>query len=108
MAIDYEIIGKRMKKQRVKKGLTQEDMADELSVSVAFYSRIETGRSHVNLKRIVQIAEILEVDPSCFLTGINEIEEIYLNKEFNEILKSCTPKQQKFIYNIAKLVSETL
>lgn len=108
MAIDYGIIGKRMKKERVKKGLTQEDMADKLSVSVAFYSRIETGRSHVNLKRIVEISEILKVDPSCFLTGINEIEEIYLNKEFSEVLKKCTPKQQKFIYNVAKLVSETL
>ncbi len=108
MAIDYEVIGKRMKKERIRKGLTQEEISDKMMVSVAFYSRLETGRSHINLKRIVEISEILEVDPSYFITGTIQKQEGYLNREFSEILIKCTPKQQKFIYKVAKMVLEIL
>ena len=106
MTPDYEIIGKRMKQQRVKNKLTQEEIADKIDTSVAFYNRLETGRSHINLKRMVQIAEILKVPAGYFLNGTNENCEDYLNAEFKSILDKCTPKQQKFIYKVAELVVE--
>ena len=40
MVIDYELIGKRIKAERVKHKLTQEDMAERIETSIAFYSRI--------------------------------------------------------------------
>ena len=50
MALDFAIIGQRLKKARLDKKMTQEDLAEQLDVSVAFLSRIERGLSHVNLK----------------------------------------------------------
>ena len=41
MAIDYNIMGERIKKARLEKQLTQENIAEKLDVSVAFLSRIE-------------------------------------------------------------------
>ena len=70
MVIDYEIIGKRIRAERVKQKLTQEDMAEKIETSIAFYSRIETGRAHINLARIIEIANILNISPGYFLTGI--------------------------------------
>ena len=104
MTPDYEIIGKRMKQERVKNKLTQEEIAEKLDTSVAFYNRLETGRTHINLKRMVQIAEILKVPAGYFLNGTNENTEDYLDEEFKKILDKCTPKQQKFIYKVAELV----
>ena len=49
MAIDYSIMGERLKKARLSKKLTQEDLAEEMDVSVAFLSRIERGKSPINL-----------------------------------------------------------
>ena len=50
MALDYNIIGERLKKARVEKNMTQEKLAEQLDVSIAFLSRIERGSSHINLK----------------------------------------------------------
>lgn len=61
MALDYNIIGQRIKKARQNKHLTQEDLAEKLDVSVAFLSRIERGSSHINLKRLNQICDILNI-----------------------------------------------
>lgn len=52
MALDYSIIGERLKKARLAKNMTQENLAEQLDVSVAFLSRVERGHSHLNLNRL--------------------------------------------------------
>lgn len=65
--IDYERIGNNIKKAREKEKYTQEEMAEKLDMSIAFLSRIERGTSHVNLKRLGQICDILNVPISDIL-----------------------------------------
>ena len=48
MALDYNIIGERLKKARIDKNMTQEKLAEQIDVSVAFLSRVERGTSHIN------------------------------------------------------------
>lgn len=76
MALDYNIIGQRIKKARQNKHLTQEDLAEKLDVSVAFLSRIERGSSHINLKRLNQICDILNITEGQILMVALEILKI--------------------------------
>ena len=55
MSLDYSIIGERLKKARITKGFTQEQLAEKIDVSVAFLSRVERGKAKVNLNRLNQI-----------------------------------------------------
>lgn len=104
MALDYSIIGGRLKKARQSKKLTQEDMAEKLDVSVAFLSRIERGSSHINLKRLSQICEILEISEGQILNGTSEGSKNYLSSEFSDLLNKSTAEQQKIIYQIAQII----
>ena len=88
MALDYSIIGSRIKQARLAKNMTQEDLADQIDISVAFLSRVERGNSHINLKRLNQLCN-------------------YLDKEFTDLIKSVSPEKQKLIYNVAKTIAET-
>ena len=36
MALDYSVIGSRIKQARIAKNMTQEDLADQIDISVAF------------------------------------------------------------------------
>ena len=58
------------------------------------------------MSRIIEIADILNVSAGYFLTGIEQNSDDYLYKDFRMILEKCTPKQQKFIYRMAEVVSE--
>lgn len=107
MLPDYSVIGRRIKNARIKQNLRQEELADKLDVSVAFMSRVERGRSQINLKRLTQIAEVLNVSPGYLLTGSNVTSKDYLKEDFRVILEKCTPEQQKLIYQISELVSRT-
>lgn len=43
MAIDYKILGERIKNQRKTKDMTQEHFAEHMNVSVGYISQIERG-----------------------------------------------------------------
>ena len=104
---DYSLIGKRIKKYRIKSNLTQVELAEKLNVSITFLSRIECGSTHINLRRLAQISNILGISPSEILTGCNTESKDYLKLEFSQILDKCSPKQQKLIYELSELVSKT-
>ena len=106
MALDYTVIGHRLKKARLAKKMTQEELAEQIEVSVAFLSRIERGLSHVNLKRLSQICEILGISEGDVLNGTASTSNQYLISEFNEILSNCPAEKQKLIYKIAKTIIE--
>ena len=106
MALDYTIIGERLKKARIDSNSTQEKLAEKLDVSIAFLSRIERGSSHISLKRLSQICDILGITEGSILNGSSNNSNTYLSSEFDNILKNTTPEKQKLIYKIAKVINE--
>ena len=78
MALDYSVIGSRIKQARIAKNMTQEDLADQIDISVAFLSRVERGNSHINLKRLNQICNLLEVSEGYVLNGASSNSDNYL------------------------------
>lgn len=106
MALDYAVIGQRLKEARLAKNYTQEDLAEQIDISVAFLSRVERGNSHINLKRLNQLCGLLDVTEGYVLNGASSSSKNYLGKEFGELLRQCSPDKQKLIYNIAKTIAE--
>lgn len=106
MALDYTIIGSRLKKARTDKNLTQKKLAEKLDVSIAFLSRIERGNSHISLKRLSEVCDILGVTEGYILNGASSTSNNYLTSEFNDVLNNSSPNKQKLIYKIAKIISE--
>ncbi|CDB31926.1 predicted transcriptional regulator [Clostridium sp. CAG:575] len=107
MAIDYNVIGSRIKQARLAKNMTQEDLADKIDVSVAFLSRVERGNSHINLKRLNQLCGLLDVSEGYLLNGASSSSENYLDKEFSDLFKNVSPAKQRLIYDIAKTIADS-
>lgn len=60
-------IGHNIKKLRELKNYTQTYMSEQLSMSLSGYSKIERDETDISLKRLQQIAEVLETDYSTIL-----------------------------------------
>jgi len=56
---------------RLEKGLSQESIAFELGVSQKSYSNIENGKTELTFNKIIQLANVLEIDP-CMICPINK------------------------------------
>jgi len=53
----------KIRMERLRKNLSQQNMADELGITVAAYSNLERGVTEITVKRLYQIAKILKLDP---------------------------------------------
>ena len=104
MALDYKIMGERLKNARLAKGMTQDQLAEKINVSVAFLSRIESGKTRINLVRLNEICDITGVSEAYILGGTSKNSSNYLTDEFNSLLKNCPPEKRKQIYEIAKII----
>ena len=104
MSLDYSVIGERLKRARIAKGYTQEQLAEKIDVSVAFLSRVERGNAKVNLNRLNQLCDLLDISEGDILTGVGDTSKNYLNSEFSSLLENCPPDKLKLIYDIAKVI----
>ena len=98
--------GLKIKEARKKKGLTQEQLVEKMGVSIAYLSKVETGKIHINLERLSQICGILGVSEGEILNGVSNHSEKYLHSEFYELLKTCSTKKQKLAYQILQVISK--
>lgn len=105
MALDYKLMGERLKKARLNKGFTQETLAEMLKVSIAYISRIETGKTRLNLKRLNELCTILDTTESYILDGASHDSNSYLSTELSTVLKDCTARDKELIYQIATIIS---
>ena len=64
------IFGDRVRAFRVKRGISQEHLAELSELDRTYISGIERGTRNVSLINIVRIADALEIKPSDLLKGI--------------------------------------
>lgn len=68
----YNVIGKNIKKFRIKKGLKQHELAEELFLSESFVAKLESiTRQTISIDTLEKFAEVLDVDIKEFFTKEN-------------------------------------
>ena len=78
-------IAGRMQLARKRKKITQEKIADLLSISAVAYGHYERGRNEISLERLKKFSEIVDVSLEWLLTGEGRMIED--RGEAREILK---------------------
>ncbi len=71
-----EQIGLNIKRWREFKEVKQEELAKSLKITPAALSHLENGKTDISVGRIEQIAEILKVDFSLFLSSPQQVINI--------------------------------
>ena len=99
--IDYSCIGTRIKAARKQKHITQEQLAERLSVTVGYVSQIERGVTKANLEMLVSIASVLDCDLSSLIEGASSGNGQYYLGELSGQIERMTPSQRKLLSRIA-------
>ena len=73
MDIDYTKVAAKMKELRLEAGYKQDDIAEDLGVTVAYISNTENCRVKLNLKMLLYYSNLLNVGVQTFLdAGMEE------------------------------------
>ncbi len=105
--MDYYQIGQKIRKFRKLQGISQEQLAELVGISVTHMSHIETANTKLSLPVFAAIADALHVSANVLLCGDSDPSG-YSFDEITEILKSCTPQQIQIITDLVKAAKQSL
>ncbi len=69
--VKFEEMGKRIKECRMRKGLTQETVAEKMFMRRETYNTIENGKRNLKADEICRLSELLDTDADYILRGTN-------------------------------------
>ncbi len=67
--MDLREIGKRIHDRRKQMGLTQEQLAEKMNVSIQMVSNLERGNKAIRIENLIRLSKILEASTDYLLTG---------------------------------------
>lgn len=105
--MDYYKIGQRIRKYRKIQGLSQEQLAERVNISVTHMSHIETGNTKLSLPVFAAISKALGVQADDLLSDEPAGRHIAI-QEINQLLDSCTTKQLRILSDILASAKKTL
>ena len=95
-------LGSKIRILRKAAGLTQEQLAEMVDVSVNFIGYIERGQRAPSIHTLEQIAQGLDVDPKDLFEFSEGESEDLLNETLLAALRKCTPDDLQPLIHIAK------
>lgn len=98
MAVDFKLIGSRIKQRRKVCGKTQEDLAADIYVSAGYISQIERGITKVNLETLSEIADILKCDIADFVSMSNLHSNDDLKSDFSLLYNQLSIEERNMLY----------
>ena len=106
---DSKLLGERIAKYRTQARMTQEQLAEELDMSVASVSHIENGKVVCDLNVLIGLANAFNIDLSVLLYGIalkGISAESYLTQEVAADFASLTVSEKRLVQGFIKLLRQ--
>ena len=112
--ISYKIIGRNIRAVRKERGLTQEQTAELMKISVLHYGRLERGERPASLEQIAKVASVLGTSISLLLRDCAPGETfgmapdnaaLTLGQQATSIASGCSPEAQKLMIDLLRTVA---
>lgn len=106
--MNYELLGRKIRKRRKEKKYTLEQLAEKLDVSTTFIGQIERAKGVPSLETLVKIANVLEISTDNLLFGDlnNESGSNHFIKCVAELTKTFTPKEKELLLKNIEIINE--
>ncbi len=108
MALDFESIGKRIKRYRTDKGLSQEELGEIVHISERHIRNVETGEKGPSLEMIVMIANALDVSADDLLTDNLKHSSSPVDTEIHDLLLDCNQDEKAILTKTVRFLKATL
>lgn len=102
--MNQKALGKRIREERLKLNLTQEQLAEKINVSTTYIGFIERGERSITLGKLTLLANVLGVSIDYLLSDIVAPLPSSNEKLWVQLLSSATEEDQQLIIDMAKLI----
>lgn len=108
MSTDMKDIGARIREARKSKRLSQNELAEMISISPSHMSDIENGKKIIKLDIFMRLTEALQVSADWLLrTDIPQVASIH-SHELATLLADCTPSESQSLIKMLKEMKKAI
>ena len=108
MALNYILLGKRIKTIRKQRGLSQAKLSEMIDKTPTYVSYIEGGVKSPSLDTLVLIANALEVTTDMLLAeSLNDYLIVDI-KEYDALFHDCSPFERRVIIESANALKKAM
>ena len=102
-----ELLGRRIRELRKKKGLTQERLAEKANVDVKYLGNIERGRENPTIGTLEKLANALSVKIHQILNFEHELQgERLLRRRITQMVEKCDEKELQTILKLVNSIKD--
>jgi transcriptional regulator with XRE-family HTH domain len=102
--MDYTALGRRIREERLKLNLTQEQLAEQVDISTSYMGQIERGERNIALDTLVRMSNSLGVTVDYLLKdSVNTDTNIFIN-QINQILSNRSSKDKQMALDVLKVM----
>lgn len=103
--MDRKILGKRIREERIRIGLTQEQLAEYIDVSTTYIGFIERGERSVTLEKLALLAECFHISVDSLLCEISTDNPIeHMKEHLLYLWESASSDEKKLILSIIDVI----
>ena len=106
--IDYGSIGQKIRQIRLKKGMTQEEVAEAVGVGVTHISHLETGAGTVSLKVFLAIVNTLDCSADEILCKELRTARPIVNSWLVDLVSDCDAAEIKILSDTVTALKASL
>ena len=104
--IDYVSMGKRIRKYRKEKNITQSELAEAVQRSITTISHIEVGSGKPELNTVVRIANVLGVSMDMLLCDSLKNSAPAYQLDLIESAANCSAEELRFLASVIPALLE--
>lgn len=108
MAIDYKDIGQRIRHCRIKRGLTQEKLAELIGVGSSHMSHLESGKTVPSMEVFINLCNALECSADALLCREIMVAQPIMENWLSALIADCDPVEIKILSDILVASKQTL
>lgn len=94
-------LGRRIKSERQKRGITQQQLAERIDISTNFMSLIENGRN-MSVDTLINIANVFGVSVDYLLSDTVNVTKDNISAQINYNLSTLNDDERLFFLNMIK------
>lgn len=94
-------LGSRIRKERQNRGITQEQLAEKVDISINFMSLIENGRN-MSVETLVKISEALGVSVDYLLSDTIQLQSDAISEQIIQNLMTLSDEEKIYFLNMIK------
>lgn len=99
-------LGKRIKRQRLAKKMTQAQLAEKAGISAQYVSHIEKGDQQMSVAVFSRVCNALDISADKLLYNRSIESQRQLSEEVDLLLADCTPTERNGIVHLVQEVKQ--